>query len=438
MKKNEFILRAFKESRIWLKAEWCFKLFTVNESIEPADHPEPYDIAVIDDKYCFYLNDQQGWQVIEDAPNPKQYPIYDVTHTVIVPSQDFLIQPYDKFPFKTRAGNLFVNHYILVFPYGNKVPYQNGEMNIKKLEAYVSSRLKEIPKDGVKDPNYLYPDETVKFSTACTSLSGFSTISTPSASAYTVLPSPGIDKLRNELYTKYAGQLNDPVIAAKVDKILVDYDRAYQAQDPDGGFLNSDKLYEVARKKTLVAIGYEKPEVTGNSDGVFIKNSLSEGWDLNELPTMIDSLRDGSYNRGAMTALGGEAVKFIFRIFATSNITEDDCGTNIGIERALTKDNINLYVGNTAILPNNKQLLITDENKNTLIGKVLPIRSPATCRTSNANYCLTCMGQKLANNKHSLAGLASNVGSDMLYVFMKKMHGVATKTVEWDIEKTLF
>lgn len=438
MTRNEFIVNAFYHSQIWTKAKWVFSLFTLikdaNYETIPNEELEDYLISYSekDQRYVYYLDD--SWCVIEDSPKNDR-PLYLVEETVFINNQNELIQPYDKFPFKTRAGNLFVNHYLLVYPFRDKIPYQNDQMEIGKLEKIIAPRIIDVNEEPQGDKN-LYPEDVLKFSSACTSLAGFASINAPSATKYTMLPAPGIKEYRESLYKKYEGRLNDPIVISEIDRLLVAYDKAHQAKDPEGGFYISGKSFEVARKKLFVSYGLEAPEISGGKQ-LYIKSSLSEGWDENAFEMMVNALRDGSYNRGAMTALGGEAVKFIFRIFATTRTTEEDCGATLGLPKTLTKANIQQYIGNTIILKNKKQVTLTDENASRYIGEDVLVRSPALCRVGDANFCHKCMGEKLRSSKDSLAAMASSVGSQMLYVFMKKMHGTAMKSTKWHYKDTL-
>lgn len=168
-----------------------------------------------------------------------------------------------------------------------------------------------------------------------------------------------------------------------------------------------------------------------------IENSLSEGWDIEKLPAMIDSMRDGSYNRGLMTALGGESVKFLFRIFATTRITEEDCGSKLGLPVTLTDENVKRYIGNTIILKDKTQVKLDNTNMKNFIGQSVMVRSPGMCRVGSSNFCMTCLGEQLRGSENSLPALASEVGSKMLSIFMAKMHGTALTTTPWRWQNTI-
>lgn len=435
MNRQLFLLTALAKSTAYYKAKWVFSLLTVVRESDVSNMNDSYDyqIATQDGKYVYWLNDQ--WNIITDSPTIDR-PLWTVEEMVEIPNQSLLVQPHNKFPFKTRVGTLFLNYYCLVSAFGDRIEYQDGKLNIRNLEKLVVSRLKDRDPNGTTDPKAVYPDEVKKFGSAVQATAGFASIAAPGATAYTMQGAPGIKEYRDQLLEQYKDKLTDPAIVALIDKKLVEYDKAYQAQDPEGGFYISDKAFKVSRKKMHSMHGLEQPEISGGKRTLIVR-SLSEGWDPKDLPAMIDSMRDGSYNRGAMTALGGEEVKFIFRIFSTSKITEEDCGTKLGIPLKLTRDNIKTYEGNTIILKDGKQVKLDSSNMSQYIGQSVMVRSPGTCCAEHANFCFTCLGERLRSSESALAALASEVGSKMLDIFMAKMHGVALQTTPWNIEDTL-
>lgn len=436
MDRSTFLLTALRDSEVYFRAAWVFSLFTVvrDNNVEKHTQPYPYQIAVQNNQYHYYLNDQ--WIPITDSPSIDR-PLWLVEEAIEIPDQSWLVQPWDgTFPFKTRVGTLFVNYYCLVSCFQDRIGYRNGKLTIKGLESIVTPLIKNREPNVPPDAKAIYPDEVIKFSSACSSMAGFSSIASPSATAYTMQPPPGIVEYRTQLLKQYEGRLLDPAIVAEIDKKLVEYDRAYQKQDPEGGFYQSDKAFNVSRKKLFTMHGLEQPEISGGRK-TFIENSLSEGWDINKLPAMINSMRDGSYNRGALTALGGEAVKFIFRIFATTSIVEEDCGTTLGKPVLLTPATAKRYEGNYLILKDGQQVLLDNTNMTKYLQQRVMVRTPGLCRTKHSNFCSKCLGEKMRGGENALAALASEVGSKMLDIFMAKMHGTALITTRWNYETTI-
>ena len=434
MTRTEYLLAALNHGKYRI-ADWVFNVFMVTKGIEIENNtnPQDYDLGIQNNEYVYYLNHQ--WQSIPDS-GPITEPLWRVEEGIEIPSQDDLALNWDEgFPLITRVGTLFINYYCIYSSLGKKLPYQQGKLSISNLEKKIAARLKDED-DKDLQPGDITAVEAKKFITACVNMAGFSAIANPSATPYTMVPTPGIQELRQKLLEKYKDQLHDPAILAVIEKELVAADRAFQAQDPEGGFYIADKAFKVSRKKLFMMGGLEQAEIS-NGKKVLVEKSLSEGWDIDKLPAMIDSLRDGSYNRGAMTALGGEAVKFLFRIFAATKITEEDCHSQVGIPITLTDENKALYDGNTIILPNKEQVLLTKENIYQYLNQPVMVRSTGFCKTGNANFCLTCCGHALKGSENALAAMASEVGSKMLDVFMAKMHGTALETVPWDYKATI-
>lgn len=436
MNRREFILRAFKESTSYYFADWVFSLLTVvaDNGRDKYPTPIPFQIASEEDTYYVYVN--ETWIPISDSPKASEQPLWKVGEEITINTQDEIVQPYTTFPFTTKVGNIVLNYYCLVYAFNNRYPFVTGKMDIGAIEKTIGKSLVDDIPGKPRDPSKYYPDEVKKFQSAVQSTAGFSSINNPGATEYTMQPPPGLKEFKQQLLDKYKDHLDDPSYIAMIDKALVEFDKAWIAQDPEKGFYQSDKAFEVSRKRLFTMYGLESPEIS-NGKKELITTSLSDGWDVDKMPIMIDSLRDGSYNRGAMTALGGEAVKFIFRIFAATRITEQDCGTKIGKPMILTDKVASKYIGNTIILPNGKQVKLDNSNMNEYLGKSVMMRSPGFCRTHGSSFCLTCLGDALKESANSLAALASDVGSDMLYVFMKKMHGTALKTQLWKYKETI-
>lgn len=433
MNRREYLLTALNQG-IYKYAEWVFSVFTVVRESDILNVLKPYNyqLRTHNGEYVYWYQDE--WRSISDSPSVTE-PLWRVEEGIEIQDQQELALNWDgSFPFITRVGTLFMNYYCIYSSLGKKLPYQQGKLSISKLEGMIASRLQDHGKED--NPDAIYPEEAKAFSTACMNTAGFSTIANPSATPYTVRQAPGIIEYREKLLEEYKDKLNDPAIVAVIEKKLVEYDRAFQAQDPEGGFYISDKAFNVSRKKLFGMAGLEQPEISGGKV-TLINKSLSEGWDLTKLPAMIDSLRDGSYNRGAMTALGGEAVKFVFRIFATTKITEEDCGTKLGIPLTLTKENMKTYLGNTIILPNGQQIKLNTNNIEQYLNIPVMVRSPGFCKTANANFCSTCCGEALRGSEGALSAMASEVASKMLDIFMAKMHGTALVTVPWNPKTTI-
>ena len=244
---------------------------------------------------------------------------------------------------------------------------------------------------------------------------------------------PAVLKRRDELLLEYGNQLHDPAIVARIETELTQMDREWFKGDPGEGFLLSAKSVDVSRKRAFVMVGVE----TGFSDtrdGVEpIKKSLNEGWDLNQMPAMVNNARSGSYNRGHETALGGESVKYFYRVFQNTRVVEDDCQTTEGLLWTITEDNYTTFAG----LWTTEGVVLDNATTKALIGKTIKIRSPMLCRTASPSFCAKCVGNLLAANPTGLHIAASDVGSIFMSTFMGAMHGKALRTAKFDYRNAI-
>lgn len=430
MTKREYLLYCFKHTTVWKKAEWVFGIFTVvsqDDEILTKDL-YPYKVAVVEGKYSYYTEDAT-WTPITDAPPPTQ-PLYQILEGITINGREELIQACQTYPTKVSVGNLFINHYTLVHAFGDFFPLQLGKLSIGDLEKMCIPYI--VDNDKV-EPGKITVREMKEFITACSSVSGFAGIANASATPTTMVPSKGIREYRDSLLAKYKDRLNDPLVIAEIDRLLEEYDRNFQNSDPDAGFYIARKAFAVSRKRVHSMVGTESSEVAAPS---LVTTSLSEGWKVKDFRAYNNTLRSGSYARGASTALGGAAVKDIFRVFAVAMIESEDCGTKLGYRVTLTEGRAWKYFDRYIIDHKGYTVLLTKENYKEYIGREVMIRSPGYCRHEGASYCQKCMGEKIRGT-NSLAAEASNIGSRMLDISMALMHGRATEVIPWDINKAL-
>lgn len=345
-------------------------------------------------------------------------------------------------PTTLSAGNLFVNYYCLIHYVDGLFPLQTKKISAGTLEDLI---LTKIADDSIAEnnPEKISVTKSDKMRTAICGLTGFVYVCVPSASYATILPSKEVLKRRQELYAKYEGQLDDPVTAAEIEQELDKLDAKEIEQDPVAdGYYNgtgSAKKMKISRKAIHANIGLVSRLSDPNSRE-YIKQSLREGWKLKDLPILADGARLGSYSRGKLTALGGVEVKYIFRTFSTIAITMDDCGTTMGIERKVKKENIADYYDTYVKFKGAEFELLTPETASKYADKLAIYRSPGYCKADprGKNKCACCMGSKFKNTKTALAVLASEVGSRMNTIFMKAMHGSSAKTIKFDYKSEIF
>ena len=324
---------------------------------------------------------------------------------------------------KTTYGIAYLNAVCLTHYLGDVIPYMNGVLNPYEMASKIDK--------GVKDDLIEVPDAK-KAKAAMYWVTGLMQIAVPSASRKTMIADKKIPKRRDELLKKNADKLHDPTEIARIEKELIDMDREYMKGDPAEIFYKKSKAYDVTRKRAHIMHGGEA-SLEGGNKMELIPTSLDDGIEIKYLPLMINSLRDGSLSRGLETALGGEIVKFLLRIFQKTKITEDDCGTKIGW--ALTSTYISdANLNGRYYIDAGKPKPFDDAAKAKFRGKKVVLRSPVGCATKGGNYCRRCIGDEVSHNENALSMLAVEVGSTFLDMFMAAMHGKALKLAEYDFK----
>jgi hypothetical protein len=441
MNKREFFINAMQAGRFSDK-RWVFAAFSVLRPNKTGfEGMKPWDILYIDPDH----HESNSLVFIDGEGNPIELSDFAFDYQNPTPpfqfkeklklTQDEMVNLQKK-EIETTYGNVLANWLLCVYPFGDKIEYFEGRFSLKAVEKVIEKKLSDEPEAGKeRDANKIYVDEYTKYRRAASLIDGFTQLAVPSATAKSMTRNPETEKFREELLKKYEGQLHDPAVAAKVDAAMVAFDKAWMEGDEAMGFYHKDAYFSVMRKKAHSLVGFESA-FSETGEGEMIPRSLSEGIDPDKLPAMINSLREGSYDRGASTALGGEAVKFILRVMQNSTVEEQDCKSKLGMSMVIEKEKKDTFVGNYVIEGSGIKEL-TNDNIDGYVGKTVVMRSPLFCRTPNAGFCATCIGRRYGEHATSLPTAASNVGSTFLNTFMALMHGVELKTAKLDWKSSL-
>lgn len=326
----------------------------------------------------------------------------------------------------TCYGNVLVNAVCLIYPFGDKIDFQPGRLKVSGLETLIEKRLV----DGTPvHPQDVSIAEYKRFNEAIRHLEGFSQLCVPSATVKTMTVSPDVIKRRDELFKEHKDHLDDPVVQARIDKELVALEREWMKGDPAERFYIKDKSYDVVRKRMFRMIGSESGF---GKTGEFIGTSLAEGLDIENLPAMVNALRNGSYSRGALTALGGVEAKRNYRTFQNTVVAEEDCGTKLGLRLLLTPAMAKHFISSSVINPDGSVTELTAENLAEYTGKRVVLRSVAYCKTPDQNICAVCVGKKIAATPNAISTYSADLGSTFLQSFLAAAHGAVLKTTKMD------
>lgn len=431
MDKRQYLIEAL-QANTYHRKDWILSTFTLVRPTYAPPEGYPYEIVFkeSDDVVYFIDPSSDNLSVIEGAS--KTSPIFNIKDRIT-------LQPFDlpnvKDTTETNLGNVLVNCILFVYPFGDKVPFITGKIKSSKIESITSGLLTDVPPNGVERvKGKIYVDEYLKHAEAASALAGLSPICVPSASPKTMSVSPDVIKRRDELLEQYKDQLLDPAILARIDTELSALDREWFKGDAGEGFLLKAKAFDVSRKRAFIMVGAESGFSESDEGIVPITKSLVEGWDTEHLAAMINNLRSGIYNRGHETALGGESVKFFYRVFQNTKIIEDDCGSEDGINWVITERNYNKFTG---IYRVGETTPLTTAIAKGLIGKTIKLRSPQRCKSAAPSFCAKCMGDLLAVNPTGLHIAASDVGSIFMSTFMAAMHGKALRTSKYDYKLSI-
>lgn len=435
MNRHAYFLQSLQAGAYKWKA-WVTRVFSVSNiptSLDPNNLKYPYELFNSNGYYAFYMPGETEPTVIDDITVDE--PLIDKREPIILKAGDV---PNLKQDIVSSCGNLFFNFSVLVYAFEHRYPYINGAVDLNKIERDLAKVVLDDVLDGSpEDPEAFYVKHILRYKKAAGQLAGLSHLFVPAATPFTVRAAPGYKELRDKLIEENKDRLNDPTVISKIGEQLEALDRQWIASDPDAGFYVKDKQFTTNRKKMFYMYGVEY-DFDGSGKITFIPNSLNEGWDITKLPQMANSLRDGSYSRGALTALGGEKTKTIFRVMSGTVVSEDDCGSTIGLPMEFTEGNSKMFVGNR-IKPHGAKdwIIVSEENHQKYRGQIVQLRTPGFCKTDGFNYCRACLGDFIVGKENVIANECAVVGSQMLKLFLAAFHAKALKTTKYDIHNAL-
>lgn len=326
-----------------------------------------------------------------------------------------MIQNYSGEKMKTDVGKFILNQIILVYPFGDKIPYINGTINPSKVDDIVAGLILK-GEIGRKEYN-TYMNYGTWFG-----MDG--SIATPSWSEKSITTDPKAIQRKRELLEKYKDQLDKPEVLTQIEDEIQAIDREYLKGDVSEPFFFSSKKNMEQRKKQFLTIGVM--EEFGKEKGKYynVVNSLEEGWTKDTLDIGANEVRKGSYSRGIETAKGGEQTKFIMRIFQEVKIWSDDCGSKRGVHITLTEFNYKYYLNRWTT----SDQLIDEDFAKANFGKTIEIRSPQYC-AEKKGFCFKCCGEIFRQLGLKAIGLNELlVTSRFTSASMSAMHSSALST----------
>lgn len=423
MDKREWLVKACN-ARAWDRLIWRLSLFTV--SIFPeGQKPEEFDINYSEGKAYSFIDG--AWVELTGVKDDE---------AIFVPEEVFVLNPGD-YPrhnetIKTTAGRYIYNWIVVNYAFDEKFLYENSglEPNDFARRLYgMCLEFDDTPLPKGKDENdVVRPFQVGRFVKGVMETAPLCMGIVPTGSLRSLETHPDLYKVRDALLEKHKDELDDPAVVVKIQKVLDDLDTEWLSQDQSIDFFRSKKS-RMRRRKLLIMHGIE---AAFREDGKYelIPTSLIEGGDLTKLVAKFNSVREGSYDRGAETAKGGEQVRIIQMIFQNHKIVPGDCKTKAYHRVYLNAQNVNRYVGMSEVVEGGIKPL-TKERLESRIGKYVDIRRPILCQMPHIDICAYCSSEAKAEQPRAVAADVASGASNVMGGAMSSMHGSDPKVNEF-------
>ena len=327
---------------------------------------------------------------------------------------------------QTTLGVFLINYIFLVYPFGERILFVNdNKITTNTLEHRIAFQLLDakVTTSEVKD----------KYINALSLFGQATEIFCPNISEKTLSIPDEIDQLRDRLLeeNKEALAAGDAAVMSSIEQQLISAYKEHLKGDSSTQFLTKSKYYNVTLKKLFLSHGMVE-DFGSPGKFKFISQPMGKGWQQEDLTTIFNEVRAGSYARAIETADGGVITKLILRVLQDTRITVADCGTTRGDTLTGTKDQLGEFLSNYIVEPDGSTTLITDENIPSLVGKTITIRTPGYCQADDG-YCAKCFGKTFERlGQSAFAPIANGFGKTITTLALKRMHGKEVRTVNVD------
>lgn len=435
MNKFEYLVEAFN-ARAYTRKTFLLSIFSIV-------HSTPGNALKLDSAPYALYRDKDLKQVYFHRPGS--------TERIVVDHPDFeaaLFNKNEKFTvnqstndwiketYETTVGIFLVNMVVIKEAVGGASSYVNAKISGGTIKALIDSIMVDNPADDETIPEgKASVDQCLQISKNLDYLEGLNGVFVKASSIDVLTVHPDVIALRDKLLKELEAEdkLGDPVAVAKLIDAVVELDAKIQYSGPSRDFFINGKFIDNARKKMFIIFDMVPDFNTGKYN--LLRNSLNEGWDLNQLPKYINTAISASYDRGNATGEGGFEVKVAILLTNRIVIGSDDCGTTATETVRLTKKTFGGWTGGY-YLKDGKPTVLSSADKG-LINTVVAMRVPQYCVQPDDNLCKTCCGDKLG-------GIESRVSAEVVYIFtqfmltrMKGMHVSTLKTITLDLDEIL-
>jgi hypothetical protein len=445
MKRLDYFKQVIAYSNLYEYKDWYIKCFNILLRDDLNDdwkkNPIRFDIVKKPDGIYFVdvIQDNNGKAEytlvkIEDAEPNK--PLLSFTEPIEIKANFLKNVKEDT---QTLIGNVIINAAAIVPSFGDKIEFINGPIVTSRLENIIVPKInKRHGEYDVERPGEVSLKSFLEFVDRISFFVNISKTTVLPATEKSITVSKDFKKKKAELLEKYKDKLKDPVEVVKYEKELLELHKEYLKDDPTYGKMLSGKVLNVASKKMFLSFGDERT-FENKKEAQPVLTSLEEGWDTSEdvYKNYINSLRSGSYARGAETVKGGVAAKVLLRSIGGLTIQTTPCDTKKGLIRVYNEKDYTKLVDRYIKVNNEWKHIENQDEAKAYIGKEVEVRSPMWCKAENNSICYACLGGRYKEDVNGITTLALEISNTILYMFMKLMHGVALDTTNIELEDLL-
>lgn len=338
---------------------------------------------------------------------------------------------FNKVELDSTIGRYLFNLFILDYDLLKLIGYQNYEMGVGKMTDKVDKLLLE---DVISGERY------VEFLNRLDFMYGIARFLTPSLTLNILKPTPKAKALKEELLAKNKEDIDNNNYAAmgKIEKQVLDQAIEEIKDMPDFEIYKSGagggmgKAFNNAFKNMTYFRGAIRN--LADNDAYYVStHSLLDGIPPEEMDKYADITVQASYGRAVGTRQGGYEYKKIASSLqgVTIGKKDSDCGTKLYKEMEVTGDTKNMLLYRY-IIEGGKLLLITPDNVDKYINKIVKLRTPLYCQDDI--YCNKCCGELYYMLNLENVGLTANrVGTSLLNESLKAFHDLSLKILEFDV-----
>lgn len=436
MNQKEFLLLSIRNyayrERAWVVSVLSVSQFDYNWMLpdQPQGLKDCQVIRTQDNSVIMFWNPETG-QMEEITGLDPNFPVFRGDDEIQLNPEDWGVI---KEPTTTTFGRILVNLYYFYDVLGDRAPFFNQEFSKKMLEGFFDKHFRNRDHPRYNDPDTITYDEFTRCVNNGFAMTPFSRVCVATACPETMYPPRWLMEMRDKLFEENKDQLSDPLVMGRIQAELLTAYKEFLATTPSKNSFIKDKTINDAFNKMFVSGGIS----TNFGVSTVVTRSLYEGWDLKQLPALANSSIEASFGRGASTADGGEKVKMLIRATQNILITQDDCGSKLGVPWTIDKHAVKRQVGAYAFI-NGQTVLLTEEILKANLGKPMLIRSPDFCKKTHGDSCRYCAGAHNATNERGTSSGASAIGSKIMLIAMKSMHkGSKIDLVEIDLDEIFF